>query len=609
MNKNIIFIFIILFLLIGIGILIASLLTPEKYNSGEHTISADGLSNSTLKPEFSGLFTEEVLEQSIRNMDYAGIILKFPENGCKSCGDSKGEVSAADKVFVLNNGVKVTFGQIMALSGDLFSAAFGPDANEGISDGTDGDKDDKNSKVNRFLQAWECMNGGKMSGDGYEWCMKYGKSEEQIPNLLKNFAREIKDIAVWTAYANDLFPTGYNTDLQIAGVTLGDYGVKYPDGTNNKTPYSSDGPFSGGESLDTLYNSDTGGIPDMLVRKLERFPAIQLLTLAKSGRMMALANYNWDHFSAGGHSAKAYLAGHLLALQTAANGNLDLAYKYDAFACHYLSDMFASGHLRTPRKELNNGRTSCSPIWNETTGNYMSKLMHDEENKGGLWVHNNLGQAWMAFGDTEFAYPINKENRLRQQETLQASVNEVYESYKTKTVVETQMPNYFPKADDCQGACPWPEKGKNPKFDKVRDQKDTLSGIGKTFHLQPFCFNMKHNDEDCHKVLGPQWSYVKKDWNNCVTCERKDAFNREPMFYQDPSKNGKLYSRRVGVDIPGLENATNTGLTCIKDPVTPVLKNFAQSDKIDIPLIDFGNVNPAKKRGITIPPLHFHPQS
>ena len=81
------------------------------------------------------------------------------------------------------------------------------------------------------------------------------------------------------------------------------------------------------------------------------------------------------------------------------------------------------------------------------------------------------------------------------------------------------------------------------------------------------------------------------------------------MFYQDPSENGKLYSRRVGANVPGLETANNIGLTCIKDPVSPVLKNFAQSDKIDVPLIDFGNVNPSKKRGITLPPLHFHPQS
>lgn len=599
-----------IFLLLTITILVLIfMITKENYNSGEHTLSADGLTNNTLKPKFIGMFTQDVLNKAITNMDYTGITLKFPENGCDSCGGSKGEVPSAEKVFTLNNGVELTFGQIMALSGDLFSAAFGPNANEGISDGNDEDVNDKNSKANRFLQAWECMNGGKMSGHGYEWCKRYGKSEDQIPNLLKNFAREIKDIAVWTAHADTLFKTGYNSDLKIGGVTLGDYGVKYPDNSVHKTPYSSAGPFSGGESLDSLYNSDTGGLPDMLVRNLEKFPAIQLLTLVQSGRMMALANYNWDHFGPGGHSAKAYFAGHLLALQTAADGDLDLAYKYDAFACHYLSDMFASGHLRTPRKELNNGKTSCAPFWIETTGNYMSKLMHDEENKGGLWVHNNLGQAWMAFGDTEFAYPVNKENRIRQKETLQASVNEVYESYKTKSVIQTKMSDYFPRADDCNGSCPWPEKGKNPEFDKIRDKKDTLSGVGKTFHLQPFCVNMDHNDEDCKKVLGPQWKYVKKDWNNCVTCERKDAFNREPMFYQDPNENGKLYARRVGANVPGFESESNVGLDCIKDPISPVIKNFSQSDKIDIPLINFGNVDPSKKRGITIPPLHFHPQS
>ena len=33
--------------------------------------------------------------------------------------------------------------------------------------------------------------------------------------------------------------------------------------------------------------------------------------------------------------------------------NLRLAYFYDAFALHYLSDQFASGHTRCPRMELN----------------------------------------------------------------------------------------------------------------------------------------------------------------------------------------------------------------------------------------------------------------
>jgi hypothetical protein len=606
-SQKILLIILVLLLIIGTALLLTHFVIPEKYSSGEHVISADGLNSATERPEFDKDFTQDIWNKGIKKLDYEqGILLKFPTNGCDSCGGSKGIVPASEKVFILDNGVKVTFGDIMALSGDLFAALYGKDLNEQISDGNDGDINDKNSKVNRFLQAWECMNGGKeMDGEGYKWCTSFGKGKEQVPNLVKNMSEEIKNIAIWSAYADQSKDTGYDPQIEILNIDIGEIGVKYPDGSYHKAPYGGKSMFKGGWASDTYWNADTGGLPDKIVRKLKDFPFIQLITMLKSGRYASLAKYNWDHFGAGGHSAKAYLAGHLLALQTAANGNLDLAYKYDAFACHYLSDMFASGHLRTPRKAVNHGKTSCAPVWNEMLGNYMSKLMHDEENKGGLWVHDRLGNAWMAFGDHEFAYPINKENRIRQLATLQASVDEVYDAYITKQVKDTNLPEYFPVADDCQGACPWPERGKNPKFDKVRDQKDTLSGVGKTFALQPFCFNMKHNDEDCHKALGPQWNYVKKDWNNCVTCERKDAFNREPMFYQDPTENGKLYTRR-NTPIPGVNDFNARGLECVNNPLTPVLANFQNSDKIDMPLIEFGHTDPAKKAAITLPNLNFH---
>jgi hypothetical protein len=67
-------------------------------------------------------------------------------------------------------------------------------------------------------------------------------------------------------------------------------------------------------------------------------------------RYALLAKYNWDHF--GRDARVAYNAGHGLALDEAIRGNLDLAYKYNAFADHFLEDSFSSGHLRTPRRAL-----------------------------------------------------------------------------------------------------------------------------------------------------------------------------------------------------------------------------------------------------------------
>ena len=72
------------------------------------------------------------------------------------------------------------------------------------------------------------------------------------------------------------------------------------------------------------------------------------------GRIYKLAEYNHDHFVP--YSKDAYLTGHQLALDKARQANkyggnerkalLHEAYSLDAFACHFLTDSFASGHMR-----------------------------------------------------------------------------------------------------------------------------------------------------------------------------------------------------------------------------------------------------------------------
>src|SRR5262249_19771189 len=92
------------------------------------------------------------------------------------------------------------------------------------------------------------------------------------------------------------------------------------------------------------------------------------------GRYLALAAVNWDHF--GGRAVLAYQAGHQYAMQSAASiqgsgrtpdqmaSALTTAYAQNAFADHFLTDLFASGHLRTPRKELHDqcGIISGDPV-------------------------------------------------------------------------------------------------------------------------------------------------------------------------------------------------------------------------------------------------------
>ena len=72
---------------------------------------------------------------------------------------------------------------------------------------------------------------------------------------------------------------------------------------------------------------------------------------------MSLASNNFDHFMP--FAREAYEVGHKLALEKAreashaASGSEELilqeAYSIDAFACHFLTDSFASGHIRSVR--------------------------------------------------------------------------------------------------------------------------------------------------------------------------------------------------------------------------------------------------------------------
>jgi hypothetical protein len=58
-----------------------------------------------------------------------------------------------------------------------------------------------------------------------------------------------------------------------------------------------------------------------------------------------------------------------------------------AFGLHFLTDSFSSGHMRVPRKDLGE------------RGALAAKLMHDMDNKYGLWVEDDFGAVWRAYGD------------------------------------------------------------------------------------------------------------------------------------------------------------------------------------------------------------------
>jgi len=148
------------------------------------------------------------------------------------------------------------------------------------------------------------------------------------------------------------------------------------------------------------------------------------------GRYLRLAEADYDHF--GADALRAYSAGHRVALRMAVNAKktgdthqLELAHAMNAWACHYLADHFAAGHLRIPRREMN-GLVTPSLL-----GSALVPYMHTEENRNGLHVHNSRGDRWYAMGDNFYLDEKNRENQEQERRALQLSADEVFAAYQT----------------------------------------------------------------------------------------------------------------------------------------------------------------------------------
>lgn len=146
-----------------------------------------------------------------------------------------------------------------------------------------------------------------------------------------------------------------------------------------------------------------------------------------NGRYLALLLTNWDHF--GVRARQAYSAGHAVALrqalkarQTKSQMELELAYSMNAFADHYLSDLFSGGHIRTPRRELGGALA---------LGAMASNWMHDEDGSNGVLVRNKRGDIWVAYGDGKLASTDNATNRRHLTEAVGASADEIFTTFQS----------------------------------------------------------------------------------------------------------------------------------------------------------------------------------
>jgi hypothetical protein len=149
------------------------------------------------------------------------------------------------------------------------------------------------------------------------------------------------------------------------------------------------------------------------------------------GRYLSLAAVNWDHFSQ--HAVSAYQAGHAAALAQAvvAHGSpqrdqrarLELAYAMNAFADHFLSDLFSAGHVRTPRKEL----YEISSV--HLAASALARFMHNEDSRYGLNVSNQQGVSWRAYGDDRYFDSVDNQNLTLVDQTVQLSADEVFQAF------------------------------------------------------------------------------------------------------------------------------------------------------------------------------------
>lgn len=163
---------------------------------------------------------------------------------------------------------------------------------------------------------------------------------------------------------------------------------------------------------DLRFNDATGGWGGFVVR----------------GLYLDLADTNFDHFDK--QAEKTYFTAHEKALKTAANAtsldDLRNAYFIDGFGAHFLSDLYASGHIRVPRYEISKLCKALLPV------SLKAKSMHDEDGNSGLTMVDGSGRTWFAKGDKNYYTMENTADRQRVVAALQQSVDQIYAAYLSK---------------------------------------------------------------------------------------------------------------------------------------------------------------------------------
>ena len=155
------------------------------------------------------------------------------------------------------------------------------------------------------------------------------------------------------------------------------------------------------------------------------------------GRYFELASRSQDHF--GDNAQTTFLVGQRLALQQAlhARDEHDLlrAYLIAAYAGHFGSDAFASGHVRTDKQAIDEycaGGFAEAPLRGhpaQMLSGVLVKTMHDQENRDGILLSTRDGRRWFAHGDDQLSLPGGEAEMRPIVQALQMAADQIFDAY------------------------------------------------------------------------------------------------------------------------------------------------------------------------------------
>lgn len=164
---------------------------------------------------------------------------------------------------------------------------------------------------------------------------------------------------------------------------------------------------------------------------------LSFVGLALYTRYLELLKTNFDHF--GDDALLAYEAGHEVALNTALSAAREQdqtesakqfvkALTQELFAAHFLSDAFASGHLRVPRREL------YAKVRNKNVAGLLANVMHNEDGEKGLNVESERSKLkgkniWLAKGDGCLFDQGTEKNHKKAIKAVFRGLESIYRTY------------------------------------------------------------------------------------------------------------------------------------------------------------------------------------